>query len=86
MRSFSRFLIFTLAILSWPSHANLEYDLQSQPQVSNSAVDLDKRIDSLPDPLFMEQSDRRQVNILLAEVLRVQKLENQNLRATGKSL
>ncbi|PMI83296.1 AAA family ATPase, partial [Vibrio splendidus] len=75
MRSLSRFLIFTLAILSWPSHANLEYDLQSQPQVSNTAVDLDKRIDSLPDPLFMEQSDRRQVNILLAEVLRVQKLE-----------
>ena len=75
MRSLSRFLILTLAILSWPSHANLEYDLQSQPQVSDSAVDLDDRIDSLPDPLFMEPSDRRQVNILLAEVLRVQKQE-----------
>ncbi|MFA0230818.1 ATP-binding protein, partial [Vibrio sp. 10N.261.45.A7] len=75
MRSLSRFLILTLAILSWPSHANLEYDLQSQPQVSDTAVDLDDRIDSLPDPLFMEPSDRRQVNILLAEVLRVQKQE-----------
>ncbi|EAQ54343.1 MULTISPECIES: ATP-binding protein [Vibrio] len=75
MRSLSRFLLLTLAILSWPSHANLEYDLQSQPQVSDSAVDLDARIDSLPDPLFMESSDRRQVNILLAEVLRVQKQE-----------
>ncbi|WP_454441452.1 ATP-binding protein [Vibrio bathopelagicus] len=72
MRSLSRFLLFTLAMLSWSSHANLEYDLQSRPQVSDIAQDLDQRINALPDPLFMEAADKRKVNVLLAEVLRVQ--------------
>lgn len=72
MRSLSRFLLLLLAMLSWPSHANLEYDLQSQPQVSNAVKDLDNRINALPDPLFMDELDKRKVNTLLAEVLRVQ--------------
>jgi len=72
MRSLPRLLIFILAMLSLPSHANLENDLQSQSQVSDIARDLNNRIDQLPDPLFMEESDKRKVNRLLAEVLRVQ--------------
>ncbi|KZX67661.1 AAA family ATPase [Vibrio sp. HI00D65] len=72
MRSLPRLLIFILAMLSLPSHANLENDLQSQSQVSEIAQDLNNRIDQLPDPLFMEESDKRKVNRLLAEVLRVQ--------------
>ena len=73
MRSFMRFLLFTLAIVSWPSLANLDYDLQSQPQVSEAAQDLANRIDELPDPLFMNTADKRKVNILLSQVLRIQK-------------
>ncbi|MDN3701691.1 ATP-binding protein [Vibrio artabrorum] len=72
MRSLLRFFLFTLAILSWPSHASLDYDLPSQPQVSNIALDLAKRISALPDPLFMEESDKHEVSVLLTEVLRVQ--------------
>lgn len=73
MRSFMRFLLFTLTIVSWPSLANLDYDLQSQPQVSEAAQDLANRIDELPDPLFMNTADKRKVNILLSQVLRIQK-------------
>lgn len=57
MHSLLRFLLLTLALLSWPVNANLEYDVQLQPEVSEVVQNLAKRIDALPDPLFMDESD-----------------------------
>ena len=72
MHSLLRFLLLTLALLSWPVNANLEYDVQLQPEVSEVVQNLAKRIDALPDPLFMDESDKRKVSILLADVIRIQ--------------
>lgn len=83
MHSLLRFLLLTLALLSWPVNANLEYDVQLQPEVSEVVQNLAKRIDALPDPLFMDESDKRKVSILLADVIRIQ---NQQIETFERQL
>ncbi|MGO2319105.1 MAG: ATP-binding protein [Vibrio toranzoniae] len=83
MRSLLRFLLLTLALLSWSVNANLEYDVQLQPEVSEVVQNLAKRIDALPDPLFMDESDKHKVSILLADVIRIQ---NQQIETFERQL
>ncbi|RJX66458.1 ATP-binding protein [Vibrio sinensis] len=73
MRFHVRVLILTCLFAAWPSLANNDYGFQSQPQSSPVANDIAQQVASLPEPLFMSSKDKRQVNILLAKVLRVQR-------------
>lgn len=67
-----RVLVLASLLIATPSLAN-EYGFQSQPQSSPEAVKIAQQISELPEPLFMTPKDKRQVNLLLARVLRIQR-------------
>ncbi|EGU30620.1 AAA family ATPase [Vibrio scophthalmi] len=73
MRFNLRCLLFISLVMAWPALANNDYGFQSQPQRSPVADEIAQQISALPEPLFMSGKDKRQVNILLAKVLRVQR-------------
>ncbi|GAB2660412.1 AAA family ATPase [Vibrio panuliri] len=65
-------ILFCLLLTS-PSFASNEYGFQTQPQSSPEAIKIAKQVSGLPEPLFMTAADKRQVNLLLARVLRIQR-------------
>ncbi|OLQ88381.1 AAA family ATPase [Vibrio panuliri] len=65
-------ILFCLLLTS-PSFASNEYGFQTQPQSSPEAIKIAEQVSGLPEPLFMTTADKRQVNLLLARVLRIQR-------------
>ncbi len=65
-------ILFCLLLTS-PSFASNEYGFQTQPQSSPEAIKIAEQVSGLPESLFMTTADKRQVNLLLARVLRIQR-------------
>ncbi|MBA5763506.1 ATP-binding protein [Vibrio sp. 404] len=68
-----RVLVLACLLVAVPSLANNEYGFKPQPQSSPEANEIAQQVSALPEPLFMTQKDKRQVNLLLAKVLRIQR-------------
>ncbi|CAM3054425.1 ATP-binding protein [Vibrio rarus] len=73
MRAKLFFLPLLLALFSFSAYANWEYKLSDEPQIDEVAIKIATEINTLPEALFMDRSDKEKVNQLLQAVINEQR-------------
>ncbi|KQH84227.1 AAA family ATPase [Vibrio furnissii] len=74
MQAVSRVLLLLCWCVAFPALAEWEYDhVDLIPKASDSALELEKQVSALPEPLFMSRSEQQKVNLLLRETIKSQR-------------
>ncbi|MCE9679952.1 AAA family ATPase [Shewanella sp. AS1] len=70
MTSVLRFILSLLLIQAFAVHASWEQDSQSEPvSISPAAEELSAAVEALPDPLFISDAERQQIDRLLGATI-----------------